>query len=404
MDDIINIAFTSDINYFTKLAIAILSIKKNMLEERVHIYVLTDSENKDSEYVRRINQMCSNNLEITFLFVGENVFEDYSILAPGSHLTIATLYRLQLGRLLPESVDKLLFLDTDMLICSNLRPLYEEELDGMILGAVVEGADEDCDYLQNNASYLFEYYESKEEAFHLYFNAGTMLIDMKEFRKQNIGERCMKMLLEHPEFLLVDQDALNILCKKRIKYLDPKWNRIWRRQLADGSKGTGCLASSIDDIGIIHYCTGLKPWSDPEFKLADKFFEMAYDTEWYPEIINELRETTVKRIFMYKVPWSQIEAGTQVLIYGAGDVGQSFMRQMDLTGFCNIKAVIDKKAEDIKELNGVIVETPIVMYQKYQGETIIIAVLKENIRQIIKDDLVALGVPVEKIVWDYQAK
>ena len=400
----INIAFTSDKNYFSQLAVAIMSIKDNMTERNVHIYVLTDEENRDTSNVKNINKLCQTNLEITFLYISAEMFQRYEFSKPGSHLTIATVYRLFLSELLPTEVEKIIFLDTDMLICSDLHELYDEDIEDALMGVVVEGADEDRIFIQNTLSYLFDYYENEEELYRSYFNAGMLLINMVEFRKQNIGHQCMQLLTEHPEFVYYDQDALNIVCKGKVKYLNPKWNRIWRRELADGSTGTGCLANNMDDIKIIHYCTGFKPWADPEYKLADKFLNTVYDTEWYPGLIDDMRSITLQRVFMYKFPWQQVKAGNEIMIYGAGQVGDCQVHQMQLTGYCCVKAVIDKNADKLKIIRDIPVISIENLKELYKGEKIIIAILKKKIRLEIKALLIRCDIPEKNIIWDYEVE
>ena len=248
---------------------------------------------------------------------------------------------------------------------------------------------------------MFDYYKDEKELYNSYFNAGMMLINMLEFRKQKIGQQCLKLLTERPEFICYDQDVLNIVCKGKVKYVDPKWNRKWRRELADGSYGTGCLAKTINDIKIIHYCTGFKPWTDPEYRLTDKFMEIVYETEWYPEIIAQMKATTIARVFLYKFPWYEVKAGNDIMIYGGGEVGEKQVYQMQLTGYACVKAVIDKNADKLGFVWGVPVILPEKLKEVYQGEIIVIGILKEKYRLEVKESLVQIGIPEKDIVWDY---
>lgn len=404
MGNTINLAFTSDEHYFAQLAAVILSVKEHMKERDVQIYVLTDAKNRSSVCVERIEALQEERLKITFLYIEEEAFVRYALAKPGSHLTLATVYRLLLGELLPKEVEKLLFLDTDMLICGDLYELYMEDVENVVMGAVVEGAKEDALFLKKTLYYMFDYYESEAEAYRSYFNAGVLLINMTAFREQQIGHRCLQLLTEHPEFVCYDQDALNIVCKGKIKYLAPKWNRIWRREPADGSPGTGCLAQDMDDVRIIHYCTSQKPWTDPEYKLTDLFMRTLYNTQWYPQVIGELKATTIARVFIYRFPWKEVAAGEKIFIYGGGEVGEKQAHQMKLTGYADVCAVIDKNAQQIGSLWGIPAIRPDEFKDRYQGEKIVIGILKESVRLEIRDSLRGLGIPEEKIIWDYEAE
>ena len=54
--------------------------------------------------------------------------------------------------------------------------------------------------------------------------------------------------------------------------------------------------------------------------------------------------------YTYLFPYEKIPQGSRIIIYGAGDVGQEYLQQMQITGYCSVIAFIDK-AYDNTQIN-----------------------------------------------------
>ena len=144
-----------------------------------------------------------------------------------------TLYRLLLPSLLPASVDKVLYLDADTLVCGSLERLYANDLKGRLVAAVVdEGA------IERKRQLGFEETEG-------YFNAGVLLLNLAEIRAADLESRWLRMVNE-TQYIWPDQDILNITCKGAISWLPAEFNRFGAE--SPHSKDT-----------IIHYIVQ-KPW------------------------------------------------------------------------------------------------------------------------------------------------
>lgn len=58
---------------------------------------------------------------------------------------------------------------------------------------------------------------------YMYFQAGTLLMNLEEFRKIYTVEEKLQYATSH-KFQLLDQDILNKLCEGKVRYLDMVWN------------------------------------------------------------------------------------------------------------------------------------------------------------------------------------
>ena len=337
---------------------------------------------------KKLKRLEKDNTEIIFIVV-ENYLAKWSIPTIG-HLSEETAYRLIIDKVFIE-YHKVLYIDSDTIIRKDVKELYDTELEGCILGAsrgrLVKGL---YDYIVNELSISAENY----------INAGVLVINIDEFRREQIGEKGLKMLAEG-EYLCQDQDVLNILCEDRIKYIDGRWNVEWQHLTGLGGEVIidDARAGTLDyvqDPYIIHYTSRIKPWMRPDIELADYFWEEARKSPFYEEILfKNLRKE--KDIAEYAFPISEVSIGSKCILYGYGRVGKSFYDEILREEYCDLIAICDKKADDIKELSiPVIVPDDIV---KYDFDYVIIAVERSKLAEEIKKDLINIGVDEEKIKW-----
>jgi lipopolysaccharide biosynthesis glycosyltransferase len=172
-------------------------------------------------------------------------------LIPQSHYTIDTYTRLWAGDFFPEEVDRILYLDADIVVVGGIGPLWHTDLQGSLLGTVdIPGAEQGVKLLGMRA----------EDG---YFNAGVLLIDLKQWRETHAGDAVLNYINTNPERVMYDQDALNFCFHHRRKRLDYKWNVIWPffREPSPLPLARAELEAVRRDALIIHFNGASKPWS-----------------------------------------------------------------------------------------------------------------------------------------------
>lgn len=167
--------------------------------------------------------------------------------------------RLLVGDLIPDDAVRCLYLDTDVVACTDPGPLLRHPLDGAVLGAVANGTPED-DAIQRRRLGL---------SGGRYFNSGVLLIDVERWRAAAIGELGLRVARSFGDRLLMhDQDALNVVLADRWQPLEERWNR-WARR-TDEAEGN-----------LVHYTTAPKPWdADYNGPHRDAFFRVLDATAW----------------------------------------------------------------------------------------------------------------------------
>jgi lipopolysaccharide biosynthesis glycosyltransferase len=184
----------------------------------------------------------------------------------------ASLGRLHLSQIIPHSVDRIVYLDADTLVLSDLAELSAVDLGPGGLGAVVDP------WAPTRRLGLSDGRLERAEvgaAAPGYFNAGVLVVDMVAWRAANISERAIDMYREHAAGLRsLDQDVLNILFAGRWTALSRRWNKLIAHP-GETYHGEARLAFLLSREGIIHYSGPTKPWKAdfPSGALRDLYRE-----------------------------------------------------------------------------------------------------------------------------------
>ena len=93
-------------------------------------------------------------------------------------------------------------------------------------------------------------------------------------------------------------------------------------------------------------------------------------------------------------PFEQVEKDSRVIIYGAGRAGLNFWRQAGESGYCHVICLVDK---DEKKHNSAVKGLE-VLHELDSYDYVVISQINFAIRRRVKDDLIKLGIPSEKIV------
>lgn len=247
----INICFASDNNYVQHLGATIASILKNAnLDDELYFYVLDGGISEENQ--KNLNSLNSiKDFNMKFIQVNNKDFASCPL--TDNYICIATYYRFMIARFITD-IDKLIYLDCDMIVKSSLRELYETNISDYWLAGV-----EDIGYYSHR-----RLLNRETESF--YINAGMLLINLKKWREDNIGDRLFKFASETTENLVHnDQDVINMVLDSKIKPLDFKWNAqdqcFYKNTWRTHPKGIEIEQAALNPA-IIHYTGPQKPWQN----------------------------------------------------------------------------------------------------------------------------------------------
>lgn len=237
----IHLALTFD-DYYTEHSIVLMtSILSNKSDEEVHFHIVEGGLGVNSKSKLLELKDC----KVDFYKVDPKIFEKYK---KSDYYPVSMLYTMILPDLI--NVDKLIYLDSDVVVNSSLKELWEIDLEDNYVAAVEDA---------NGKKYSKRYGLKADSKF---FNTGLMLINCKKWREENIPQHSVEIAIKNTGTRFgYDQTVLNQLFEGKVKFLDLKWNlqycpiNVWATY--DDKQE---YKNAIKNPCVIHYVGDYKPW------------------------------------------------------------------------------------------------------------------------------------------------
>ena len=301
-----NIMIVTNSAYLKSTYIMLYSLFLQHHQEKMNIYLPYEdiSENELAELTAFVESYAGK--KIYPLYVGE---EFKTKVHSRNGINVETYYRILGINLLPESVERTLYLDVDMVIRGSLNALYETKL-GNAAFAVCEdiyGIINGFHAANKRRLLIPEEYS--------YFNAGVMLYNVKFLRDTGAVEKILDNIYQNYErYEYNDQDVMNEMYYDNLVYVGwdeyncpPVWCYLNKEKIEQGvlefadynemrelaknpermlQKYQNVTRQIYENAKIIHYLGNTKPWSTTrEQSRLYEMFDEAYETMVY-----EMRE------------------------------------------------------------------------------------------------------------------
>lgn len=278
-------------DYFVPYTATLLQsiIDNSNAENNYDILILTQDIQETNK--KRIADMIATHPNFSIRYADPSyLMGDYEFYVRG-HFGLQTYYRLVLPELIPD-YQKIVYLDSDMIVNADIAELYKTDINGYLVAA--------C--LDPDTAGLYNGFEKDKKAFmdqvmkmedpYSYFQAGTLVLNLEEFRKTY----SMKYILDFAvseKWQLLDQDILNCLCKNRVKYIDMSWNVMvdfggFRIREIIGRAPQWLYKMYMESRKhpkIVHYAGPEKPWTSPEIDMGDIYWKYARKTVYYESML-----------------------------------------------------------------------------------------------------------------------
>ncbi|VEJ09489.1 glycosyltransferase family 8 protein [Actinobacillus delphinicola] len=260
-----NILFNCDENYVPYLSVVALSIIKNHPEESVHFYVLSLNISQSSQkYLKAFCQKQGS--EITFIEIDPQQFENLPKTI--SYISPVTYARLFAVDYLPIDLDRILYMDIDLIVNANLSSFYYIDFGANALAVVP-----DILFNIGNKEYKTTIGLSSKD---VYFNAGVMLLNLEIWRTRNLKEDISDFITKFPNFTCQDQDILNYIFNDSKICVDARYNfqTDTRKCVTKWDKVKVFLGNTNCSMPIaIYHSTGhVKPWMPEAVSLGATIF------------------------------------------------------------------------------------------------------------------------------------
>lgn len=317
----IPIVFATDRNYLAPCYMALFSAVKNMSQDIKYTFFVLLPDTIQKEELVSFEKLSNQNdlIDIRFCYIAD---DDLKVCLSGSelvnHITYITYYRFLIPELL-YSYDKCIYIDVDTVIKGSLEKLYDIDLTGNYIAGVKNVF---ADTMPGSESYKNRCLELGIDSLETYVNAGVLLMNLEELRKDKIQEKWLASSREK-EYLYNDQDIINSVCYGKIKLIDYKYN-VFPDYCRDLSLTFKLLSQDYSKAAkspvIIHYVSKEKPWISKYFFMANHWWVNCKETE--PEFRNGLLETflsnnktKISKVQHLKLKLKQIEVLELLSVY-----------------------------------------------------------------------------------------
>ena len=289
----IPISMALDNNYLYPTIVAITSIVENSNPRTKLLFNImhpSDFNEQNKEKIKNLERKY-NRIEINLI----NMKEEYKNAFISRKITTPTYYRLSLSELLPN-VDKILWIDGDTLTFNDLKEMYDIDMKNFHYKGFLDSSSNAVDFFTEENDHCI--------------CAGVMIVNLKELRKDNMGNKFISFISEFQNQLSYhDQTVINALSYKKIDILPPKfgifninsvsnWNKILKKFRYKYKYSKEELYEALSDPVILH-CI-IKPWLK---KKNNNFnFRMDYyDSKWWyyakkTDFYNEILSKYIKKI------------------------------------------------------------------------------------------------------------
>jgi lipopolysaccharide biosynthesis glycosyltransferase len=265
----------SDERYLPHAATMLCSLLEHNRVFRIH-YFYSSIPDKELAKLRSFVSKCGSELVCY-----EVVPETFAQLRVDKWASPAVYYRLLVARLLPSDINKILYLDADLIVRSSLGDLWNTDITDQPLAAI-------ADYWQDPKS--LEVLPPGEKL----FNSGVMLINLKAWRQNSIPEQAIDFAKNNSDKVqLWDQDALNAVLARQWTELPLCWNAQHEEQWL---RGPGHATTSYP--AIVHFISGSKPWQwDNRHPFKAEYNSYRLKTPWW-QYEQEGKPTLPRRLYL----------------------------------------------------------------------------------------------------------
>ena len=259
------VVFSANLSYMEKLETAMKSLCAH--QDQLKMYVL--NEDLPTEWFAIMNQRLRLlDSEVINCRMSPEQFQSFSL--PSDHIHYATYFRYAIPEIVEE--ERVLYLDCDMIFTQDLSPLFEVDLKGYGLGAVVDKPTTTDG-----------------------FNAGLLVIDKAWWQEHQVTEALFDLTKEHHQQVYGDQGILNL-------YFKDAWYPLpWTYNLQVGSDKDQYLYGDLDWYdafqgipAVVHYTSHNKPWTSKRFNRFRELWWFYYALSW-EEIL--LRKPILKQTY-----------------------------------------------------------------------------------------------------------
>lgn len=249
-----NILVNINKGYIRHFLTTMNSLSVNNPKSEFDVYVMhSNLEDSDKEYIKT---KIADNINPIYIFMDESLFKGAPTV---KRYPYEIYYRIFAPIMLPKELDRVLYIDCDLIVHKNIDPLYNMSFQGNYFVA--------CTQIRGFMQW-FNRIRLTVGKDHTYINTGVMLINLKELRDViNIDEIFKFIRRNGWRMCLYDQDVIFKFFGNKIRLIDARLYNLSDRLIMFHNKFYHSKYKIDKDWVennnmIVHYLGTNKPWKD----------------------------------------------------------------------------------------------------------------------------------------------
>ena len=282
-----NIVTALNKEYVRYTIVMLTSLCYNNHNERIVAYLLNDElDESDQELFK--TSLARFDIEIIPLCVDRSYFSDR--IRTTDMWSIEAYYRLMLPDILPSDVDRLIYLDVDIIVNKSISKFYNMNFGDLEIIATQDSNGRiPWDDMGSVRKKMFEPMIKKG---YRYINSGVMLMNMSLIREKYSFMDYVDAMEEWDyEMVAPDQDIINYVHWEKIGYVDADYYDL----MVGFAHAEGMTyEDAVENVAVLHY-SGQKPWHNKyfHFPIQQIWWDYAKMTPFYHELLEEFEQSAM---------------------------------------------------------------------------------------------------------------
>ena len=212
---IAHIVYASDDGFAEILGVSLVSLFENSGDmKEIRVYILDSGISKHNR--ERIEEVCTRyQRSLPVWLKARNIAEELGMRVAADRGSLSQFARLFVASDLPGDLERVLYLDCDIIFCQSVSLLWNLDMHGKTIAAL-------------NDAFSRQYRANiKLEPEDVMFNSGVMLIDLNRWKRQKVEERLLKFIaMKRGRIQQGDQGALNAVLSHDVYCFNPRFNSV----------------------------------------------------------------------------------------------------------------------------------------------------------------------------------
>ncbi|RIY37857.1 glycosyltransferase family 8 protein [Psittacicella gerlachiana] len=287
----LTIVYSCNSKYWTQLATSITSLLCNRIHGTPYKIIILYRDFPD-HYKQQLQKLVSSHLQIELIFydMTSHLLMHGFLDDPQDYISSDTYSRLFIPALIEqiagETLERVLYLDTDLVVCNDLKPLLHLPLGKHLFAGVKDQFIWRIHHAPGQHSGEQQFIDNIKHlglSNHDYFNAGVVVFNLQRYKELNFSPYFLVQQMQaHKHCLLKDQDLLNLIAQQYGGALLLPLEYNLSAELFHNQQTTDYYRYLENRIQIIHYIGKAKPWYAPNNKLAhiyNFYFNMIFEQQ-----------------------------------------------------------------------------------------------------------------------------